>query len=312
MRRPFFREKIFLLGLLLTLVLQASSWGAQIVVLQSARIPAYDEALQGLVAVLSQDIPKRGQKAIQAHTITTHILSEAESTVQLRQQMVEAQPDLLVAIGSSSLSLVKDLAQVPILYLMVPFPEIKGESRHITGVNMNLSAAQQLEALAAAAPGVASIGLLYDPARSGAMVDEAREHAARINLDLVTLPVRSAGEVPAQLARLKGRIEWLWMVPDITVLTPQNVDYILLFSMENRVPIFTFAKKYLDQGAALSVSFDTVDMGKQAGELACKILNGTMPADLPPEAVRKVVVEINANTLKMLGIVFQEREGEKR
>ncbi|HBI14089.1 MAG TPA: hypothetical protein DDY20_00965 [Desulfobulbaceae bacterium] len=102
------------------------------------------------------------------------------------------------------------------------------------------------------------------------------------------------------------------MVPDITVLTPQNVDYILLFSMENRVPIFTFAKKYLDQGAALSVSFDTVDMGKQAGELACKILNGTMPADLPPEAVRKVVVEINANTLKMLGIVFQEREGEKR
>ena len=144
--------------------------------------------------------------------------------------------------------------------------------------------------------------------RTGALVNEARAYAAQNHLNLVALPVRQADEVPAQLASLKGRIDWLWMVPDLTVLTPQTIDYMLLFSLENRVPIFTFAKKYLDQGAVLSVTFDPYDMGKQAGEMALKILHGTSPADLPPEMVRKVVVERNSKAAQMLGIVLQEGE----
>ena len=306
MRRTFGLKKIFLPGLLiLILVLPSAARGAEILVLQSARIPAYDDALQGLASILSRDNP--GGKAIQAHTINTHILSEASSPVNLRQQIAGAQPDLLVAIGSSSLSLVKDLAAIPVLYLMVPFPE-DGKSRHITGVNMTITAVQQLDALVAAAPTAASIGLLYDPARTGALVREAEAYAAQHHLNLAALPVRQADEVPAQLTSLKGRIDWLWMVPDLTVITPQTVDYILLFSLENRVPVLTFSKKYLDQGAVLSVSFDPYDMGKQAGELALKILHGTRPADLPPEGARKVTVARNAKAAQMLGIVLREEE----
>lgn len=306
MRRTFGLKEIFLPCLLLILVLPSAARGAEIMVLQSARIPAYDDALQGLAAILSQDIP--GQKAIQAHAVNSHVLSEAASTIHLREQIIGAQPDLLVAIGSSSLSLVKDLAGIPILYLMVPFPEVHAGSRNITGINMNISGELQLKTLAAAVPGANSIGLLYDPERSDALVNESRAYAAQNHLNLVAVPVHKADEVPAQLDSLKGRIDWLWMVPDLTVLTPQTIDYMLLFSLENKVPIFTFAKKYLDQGAVLSVTFDPYDMGKQAGEMALKILHGTSPGDLPPERVRKVVVERNSKAAQMLGIVLRNGE----
>lgn len=296
----------FSVGLLLTLFLPMLARGAEITVLQSAALPAYNSARQGFTEILSRDIPSRGQKAIQAHGITTHILAEAASPVQIRRQIVDGRPDLLVAIGSSSLSLVKDIPDIPVLYLMVPFPEAIDRAAAITGINMNISAAQQLEALTQAAPGVKSIGILYDPQRTGNLVEEGLEYAARNHLNLVALPVRGAQGVPGQLAALKGKIDWLWMVPDLTVLTPQSVDYFLLFSLENRVPIFTFAKKYLDLGAVLSVTFDPYDMGRQAGELALKILNKTGPANPPPEEPRKVVVESNLEAARILGISLEE------
>ena len=59
-------------------------------------------------------------------------------------------------------------------------------------------------------------------------------------------------------------------------------------------------------GAVLSVSFDTLDMGQQAGEMALKILHAPGLSTLPPEEVRKVVVQINEKAAKILGVAIRE------
>lgn len=299
-------------GLFLVMAVGWPVRAAEITVLKSAVLPPYSSALAGFSEVIAREVPSRGQKAIQAHTITTLVLSDAASQVELRQRIVDARPDLLVAIGSSSLSLLKDILDIPIVYLMVPFPEAVAEkSDHITGISMNISAARQLEALTLAAPTVKNIGLLYDPERTGSLVEDARDYAARNHLHLIAQPVRGTDEVAGQLSALKGRIDWLWMVPDLTVLTPQSVDYLMLFSLENRVPIFTFAKKYLEMGALLSVSVDPHDLGRQAGEMAGKILHGGGTDSLPPpEGPRQVRLESNSEAAGLLGIKLRVPEGE--
>lgn len=303
-------KKNLLLGLLLAAGLALPARAAEIAVLQSAALPAYNSAMQGLSEVIARDIPSQGQKAIQAHAITSHILSEATGTVQLRQLIAEERPDLVVAIGSSSLSLVKDIPDIPILYLMVPFPKAMGKiPDNITGISMNISAAQQLEALTLAAPTVKNIGLVYDPERTGDLVNEAQDYASRNHLNLLAMPVRSTEEVPVQLAGLKDRIDWLWMVPDLTVLTPQTVDYIMLFSLENRVPVLTFADKYLDMGGVLSVTFDPLEMGRQAGAMALRILRQGGTAGMPPARVEKVKVNINLRAASMLGVLLHQGTG---
>lgn len=293
---------IFLLGLQ-----HAVAWGGDVVVVQSARLKAYDTALEGFECVLSQDIPARGPKSIQAHTLTSYILSETKSPGQLRKDIVRQHPDLLLVIGSSSLSLVKNITDIPIIYLMVPYPELMIKAQdNITGININVSAEQQLKALLRAIPQTKNVGLLYDQKQTGMIVQEAKEFAALHNdISLVALPVKKSSEVPGQLVKLADKVDCFWMLPDRTVLTPQTVDYIFLFSLENKIPILTFSTKYLDMGAVLSVSFDSYDMGKQAGELAMQILSKEKTGDIPPEKVRKVRVNKNYSAAEMLGIVLE-------
>lgn len=278
-----------------------------IVVVQSARLPAYNNVLQEFTSTISTDVPARGLKSIQAHTITSHILTEVESQSTLRQKIIRQQPDLLVVIGSSSLSLVKNIKDIPIIYLMVPYPEliVQGQS-NITGININISAGQQLKALTRKIPQIKSIGLLYDPDRSSSFVKEAEDFARHNNLSLVALPVTSVKEVPGQLAKLRDKVDCYWMLPDRTIITPQTVDLILLSSLENRIPVLTFSEKYLDLGAMISVSFDPHDMGKQAGELAMKILADTKVSDLGPVQIRKVNIRINHIAAKILGVAVED------
>ena len=290
----------------------AVAWSGDVVVLQSARLSAYNTAFEGVEHVLSQDIPARGPKSIQAHTITSYILSEAKSPGQLRKDIIRQHPDLLLVIGSSSLSLVKNITDIPILYLMVPYPELMVKTqKNITGININVSAEQQLKALLHSIPQTKSVGLLYDRKQTGSIVQEAKEFTAGQNeISLIAVPVTRPNEVPGQLARLAHKVDCFWMLPDRTVLTPQTVDSIFLFSLENNIPILTFSKKYLDMGAVLSVSFDSFDMGKQAGELAIQILSKAKTGDIPPEKVRKVLVHKNHPAAEMLGIVL-EGQGDR-
>lgn len=299
---------IFLLGMQ-----HVVAWGEDIVVIQSAMLSAYNEALEGFEHVLSQDIPARGPKSIQAHTITSRILSEEKSPSQLRKDIVRQHPDLLLVIGSSSLSLVKNITDIPIIYLMVPYPELMiKDQNNITGININVSAAQQIRALLRSIPGTKTVGLLYDQKQTGFIVKEAQEFAALQNdISLVALPVTKPSEVPSQLVKLANKVDCFWMLPDRTVLTPQTIDSIFLFSLENKIPILTFSKKYLDMGAVLSVSFDSFDMGKQAGELAIKIFNKEITADIRPEKVRKVLVNTNNTAAKMLGIFIDEPDSRE-
>ena len=303
-------KKILLIILTLLSILQATAWGSDIVVVQSGRLPAYNSVLLGFENTMSGDIPDRGQKAIQAHTITSHILSEVKSQNQLRQKIIRQQPDLLLVIGSSSLSLCKNIRDIPIIYTMVPYPGLMAEAQdNITGIKINITAVQQLNVLTRTIPQIKSIGLLYDPDRTGLFVKEAEEIARHLNLNFVALPVKTAKEVPDQLDSLSGKIDCYWMLPDRTVITPQTVDHIMLFSLENRVPILTFSEKYLEVGAMLSVSFDPYDIGKQAGEMALKILDNTKVSDLPAAGVRKIKIRANSIAAKILGINLMDLDG---
>ena len=297
--------QIPLTAVLLTALLHLSALGADIAVIQSAGLLPYNQALFGFETVISADIPAAGPKSVRAHSLTVHNLAAAENPLQVRREIMAAKPDLLLVIGSSSLVLVKDLTTLPIIYLLVPFPELSVENRNnITGIQLRLSAAEQLTSLRQNLPGIKNIGLLYNPEQNSDFVSEAQDFAHRNNLSLTALPVQSDSEVPGELARMADKVELFWMLPDRTVLTPRTIDYIFLFSLENRLPVFTFSEKYLNMGAVLSVSFDPIDMGKQAGELALKILNTGEPVPSQPEQIRTIIIHKNEAAARMLGLKF--------
>jgi putative ABC transport system substrate-binding protein len=85
-------------------------------------------------------------------------------------------------------------------------------------------------------------------------------------------------------------------------MTPETVEFLLLFSMKYRVPLLAFSEKWLDMGAFLSTGIEAFDMGAQAGDMANKILSGRQVKSVQQAHARRYVVSTNLMVAGKLGI----------
>jgi putative ABC transport system substrate-binding protein len=148
---------------------------------------------------------------------------------------------------------------------------------------------------------VSKIGVLYDPNNLTKFVRQAADAARPLGLELVTREVRAPREVPGALLRLRGEIDAFWMLPDPSVVSPETMEFFVLFSGENRIPLVTFSRKYVDMGALLALEVDPFDMGMQAGEMANRLLQGTDIRVIPRVDARKIVQWVNPSVARRLG-----------
>ena len=263
--------------------------GQEIMVFQSLSIKPYEEALEGFRSVCE----RKHQRIVLSESKDRSVLKEVR----------RYQPSLILAIGREALLKTKGIKTIPIVYLMVlnPGAILSGEE-NITGVSMSVPPDKQLDALLHAVPKIRSIGLLYDPDRTGYLVREARSAAIKRGLALLTREIRASGDDPSLIMGMKKQIDAFWMLPDITVMTPETVEFLLLFSMENNIPLLAFSEKYLELGAFMSTGIEASDMGVQAGEIANRILTGKQKKCIPQVHARKVVVSTNLLIAGKLGI----------
>ncbi|HIJ91406.1 MAG: hypothetical protein OEV89_12115, partial [Desulfobulbaceae bacterium] len=176
--------------------------------------------------------------------------------------------------------------------------------RNFLGIEMRIQPSRQLAAINKALPKVRSIGVLYNPAQSGQWVQEALLSPVASVQTMLFKKFDSQTRVPETLQELAGKIDAYWLLPDPQLTTPQVLGSLLEFSMKYRVPIISFSEKYMPQGAAVAVTFDTADMGAQAAELGARIARDGLDethATIPP---RKVRVVINPPVLERLGIPY--------
>ncbi len=291
----------FLVILAILLLGSTAARAHDVLVIQGVRVKPFDDAVRGF------------RNACDAEVRRLYV-SELEET-DIARLVREERPRLIVAVGAEALKKVRPVRNVPIVYLMVVNPQsiVKG-NRNVTGVSMNLSPERFLDLLARIVPPPKVVGIVYDPAKSGHQVRLARQAAKARGIEVLAREVRSPREVPEALDHLKGMIDALWMIPDTTVITPETVEMFLLASQEKRFPVIAFAAKYAEMGALASLDIDGFDEGRQAGEMAESILNGTAVSDMPGEAPRSVTVKVNRSVARKLGISLDniDRFGQKQ
>lgn len=216
-------------------------------------------------------------------------------------------PDLVLAIGMDALQKVKVFSGVPIVYLMVLNPSaLVHEEKNVTGVSMTISPEKQLSAIHRVLPLARRIGLLYDPKKSATFVKRAQNVSKEFKIVILAKEVNNPRFVPAALTSMKGAIDAFWMIPDTTVVTPDTIELLMLYSLENKTPICTFSTRYLEVGALLSLDINAFEMGKQAGELAVKILSGMKVSEIPPVEAATANLVINESVAGKLNVPINE------
>jgi putative ABC transport system substrate-binding protein len=174
----------------------------------------------------------------------------------------------------------------------------------MTGIGLEIPANRQFVAMRGVLPAAKRIGVLYDPDKTGALVEEARLQAKAMGFELVTRPVTAEKEVPAMLRALLPHIQALWLVPDSTVLTEDSLKFVLNTALESNTPVVGFSSELVRSGALLGLSVDYEDVGRQAAVLAKRIMTDQYRPFSTTFAPERVHLSLNLKTAKFLGITI--------
>lgn len=273
--------------------------GADVAVILSADVDAYRQSLQGFKATLQHRI-------VSEFDMDGNFDRGRELITQIRTKV---KPDLILAVGVWALQLVSsEKIDRPVVYAMVLNPPsvLGPDAKNITGASMNVPVEQSIRLFKQLGQQIQKVGIVFDRTKTGYLVQRARDVARQEGLLLVAKEIRSPREVIPALESLQAEgIDALWLLPDEAVLAPPVVQHMLLLSYRRNIPVLGLHESQARMGALLSLSFaSSEDIGRQAGELANKVLSGTAPAELPYTTARRLHLAVNLKAAQKIGMAI--------
>ena len=268
--------------------------GAEIAILKSSDLKAYNEAIEGFKATAP------GSPIYAEYDLR----GDLEMGKHLAKKIRTSDSSLVVAVGlKAALAAKLEITDIPVLYMMILDP-LKHHltAANMTGVLLEIPMDRQFKVMRAFLPDLHRIAMLYDPDKTAAKLKEAEPRAAVHEFQLRGFAVEDEKEVPQQLRALLSESEALWLIPDSTVLTEESIRFILESALAKQVPVFGFSSELTRLGALLSMSIDYGEVGREAGLLAKRILNGEPPLRLKPVSVQRIRITVNQKTARSLGI----------
>jgi putative ABC transport system substrate-binding protein len=145
--------------------------------------------------------------------------------------------------------------------------------------------------------------VIYDPEKSETLVSEAATAAESLGIELLSTPVSSHKKVPNALRSMLGKIDALWMVPDDTVITMDSFRFLLVASLENKLPLMAVTDIFVKFGALASIVPDPTEVGLQICRIIKRIQLGELDiadVDVLPPAEANLV--LNTKTAKKIGL----------
>ena len=290
------RNVLLFFFLILSSAASVPAGAANIAVIVSADVDAYREAL-------------RGFKETVGHQIVAEYDMEGDfdrGREILEEIQSEVKPDLILVVGVWALQvIVSQPIDVPVVFTMVLNPRsiLRGEPRNITGASMNVPVDQSIKLLKHLDPEIQRVGVIYSRARTGYLVTQANAVAQEEQIELIARDVVSAKEAIQAVKSLHQQgIDVFWILPDQTVLEPKVIEYILLLSYRNKIPLLGLSERQAQMGALLSISFgSSEDIGRQSGELSNGILAGKPAGAIPITTARTIRLTVNLKAAKKLG-----------
>jgi putative ABC transport system substrate-binding protein len=237
-----------------------------------------------------------------------------------RQQAAElaaSRLDLLLAIGTPSLlaAMAEAPGDLPIVFCFCSNPWGAGAGRsatqhrpNVTGTVTTNPVGEQLQLVRTLVPGLARVGLLYNPAEPNASFESEllAQAADGLRVQLLREPVASVSDLPQAWQRLQqGAPQALLQVGDY--VTQQGFARLAQLALASLVPLFGVDPAFVGVlGCLAVVGWDPCRDGRQAGALAARVLAGTPPAQLPFERPGTPQIWLNPLTARRLGLALPE------
>jgi putative ABC transport system substrate-binding protein len=229
----------------------------------------------------------------------------------LAAELIKRNPEVIFAPPSPAAAAAgKATRSIPIIFSLNVDPVSVGLVRSLarpegnaTGVTYAFGSTmpKRVEVLKEMLPQIKTVGLLFDPSDSGAVVDlrALRNENTRLGIALLEAPVRSAGELDAALDSLLRKSAQAVLITGTLLYNLRH--RVLGVTLARGIPT-TGATQFTEEGALFSYGFSLRERIRRAAYYVDRILKGAKPGDLPVEQISKVELVINLKVAKELGI----------
>ncbi len=223
--------------------------------------------------------------------------------------------DLIIsACTPTSQAVAHKIKDRPVVFCTVADPVYAGLGKsfqdhpdNITGISVLADFPGAVQTIKQIIPNCKKLGSLFNPAEANSVASRMHLQKAALaeGIELITIPISTAGEISdATLALLAKDIDAICQITDN--LTATSYSGILKEVNKSAVPYFTFMSKQVEDGAFMAFSRDYYQNGREAMELAARIINGESPGDIPFQLVKKTNVWMNETARRRLGIEIPE------
>mgnify|MGYP001302797688 CR=1 FL=1 len=285
--------RFILLFLAYATLLPISAEAYDVLILQSRPDPAYNEVMKGF---------RSDSKA----SLRLLILSDY-AEVDVVRIVREERPKVILTVGDAALTAASKVSQIPVVAVMsLGIHTMKSSHPNLTGIGMLAPPDRYMNVFQSMK--TRRVGVIYNPARSAWYLRLARQAAEAAGIELVTREVSTPREAVERLSALAGKVDALWMLPDITAVTRETTEAYFRFGQQQAIPVVAFAASYLGLGASAVLEINRVAMGRQADDIVASLLKGTHRDSIPLSFPSGITVRTNPSVLRRLGYSFTERD----
>ena len=223
--------------------------------------------------------------------------------------------DLIVAIATPSAATCFNKAQdleIPVIYTAVSDPVASQLANadgtnpgQITGTSDALPVEAQLKLIRALMPDASKIGILHTTSEtnSDSTLAAYRTAAANYGFEIIDQGISAAADLPQALDALLPKVDCTTNLTDNTVV--QNLPLVLDESAEAGKPVFGSEIEQVKLGCAASEGIEYLELGKQTGRMAAKVLLGEAAAkDIPFEIITNSSLYVNEEALAQFGLTL--------
>jgi putative ABC transport system substrate-binding protein len=272
------------------------------VLIQKENTATYDETMSGMHEFLKTK--PVGQEII---------IKNGKNNDELMRQIASAYAQdanikLVIVLGSSAVTIVNQVVKnKPILFGGINHPDGLGiGGDNITGTTYYINPKSMIAGVKQILPAGKKAGILYEPpeqnAASKVEVPETEKACQAAGITSFAEAVTVKAEIIAKTKQLLDKGVEMIIIPTNALLY-NNVDLIRTLADAKKVPVISFSKKGLENGALFGLTSDNKRLGNMLGEMVYAILKERKtPQDLPYKMPYKYSFVVNIKTAKALGI----------
>lgn len=215
-------------------------------------------------------------------------------------QIKKKQPDIIFILGTNALELIsREIKDIPVVFSTVLVNNrVFGDN--VTGVSLDIPWNIKLKETKKILPNKERIGIIYSSKTTP--INEIRLSCQELGFKPLIKKIDAPKDFPRIIKEFSWQIDCFLMIVDTTLYLPQVTEYLLLESLKAKFPVIGLSSYYTKAGAVLSFDCDYKDLGRQAGEISLRILQGEKPSNIPVVRPEKIKFSLNLSAAERMNI----------